>query len=302
MGKIGLVTITYNSEKVISAFLNCVLKQTYDNFNLYIIDNCSSDNTLQVLEKENISRLKLIINTENFGVAKANNQGIIQAFKDGCSKVLIINNDVEFEKDLIKKLIEFQNQKKCSLVVPKMMYYSDPKYIWYGGGWFKKKRGFLPSHRGLNQLDKSQLDKIIAVEYAPTCCLLIDKQVFDDIGLMDEKYFVYFDDTDFCFRILKDGRHKIYYYPFVSFYHKVGSLTKSFKKNDSNKYRGDFFLKQNSMNHIYFLRKVGSLFSYLYIFWLFFRNNIRFIFSSRIKKNFNTWWLINYSYFKGLLK
>ena len=142
MGKIGLVTITYNSRKVISAFLNCVLKQTYDNFNLYIIDNCSSDNTLQVLEKENISRLKLIINTENFGVAKANNQGIIQAFKDGCSKVLIINNDVEFEKDLIKKLIEFQNQKKCSLVVPKMMYYSDPKYIWYGGGWFKRKEVF----------------------------------------------------------------------------------------------------------------------------------------------------------------
>ena len=89
------------------------------------------------------------------------------------------------------------------LIVPKMMYYSDPKYIWYGGGWFKKKRGFLPSHRGLNQLDKITIRQNHSSRVCPTCCLLIDKQVFDDIGLMDEKYFVYFDDTDFCFSILK---------------------------------------------------------------------------------------------------
>jgi hypothetical protein len=302
MGKIGLVTITYNSEKVISAFLQCVWKQTYENFNLYIVDNSSKDNTLQFLEKEKKTRLKLIRNTDNVGVAKANNQGIIKALDDGCSKILIINNDVEFEKDLIKKLIKFQDKKKCSLVVPKMMYYAKPKHIWYGGSWFNKKRGFLPFHRGLNQLDRSQFNQIIPVEYAPTCCLLINRQVFNDIGFMDEKYFVYFDDTDFCFRILKDGRHKIYYYPYVSFYHKVGSLTKSFNKNDGARYRGDFFIKQNTMNHIYFLRKVGSFFAYLYILWLFFRNNMRFIFSSRIKKNFHTWWLINNSYFKGIVK
>ena len=60
--------------------------------------------------------------------------------------------------------------------------------------------------------------------------LLVKKEVFQDVGFMDEKYFVYFDDTDFSYRVWKDGRHRILYYPNVEFYHKVGSLTKSFKK------------------------------------------------------------------------
>ena len=62
---------------------------------------------------------------------------------------------------------------------------------------------------------------------------------------MDEKYFVYFDDTDFSYRVWKDGRHKMLYFPFVEFYHKVGSLTKSFNKEEKRIYRGDFFIKQN---------------------------------------------------------
>ena len=57
-------------------------------------------------------------------------------------------------------------------------------------------------------------------------------EVFKDVGFMNEKYFVYFDDTDFSYRACKDERHKMFYYPFVKFYHKVGSLTKSFNKED----------------------------------------------------------------------
>ena len=130
--------------------------------------------------------------------------------------------------------------------------------------------------------------------------MLAKKQVFDDIGLMDEKYFVYFDDTDFSYRVWKDGRHKLFYYPHVKFYHKVGSLTKSFSKEEKNTYRGDFFLKQNTKNHIYFLKKIGGVFAYGYIGWLFFKNNIKFFINPKIKKNTATWWLINKSYFQGV--
>ena len=108
-----------------------------------------------------------------------------------------------------------------------------------------------------------------------------------------------FDDTDFSYRVLNDGRHKMIYYPFVKFYHKVGSLTNSF---DKKQYRGDFFIKQNISNHIFFLKKIGSLFAYIYIFWMFFKNNIRFFVNPRFKKNFSTLLLINKSYFVGLFK
>ena len=300
MDKIGLVTITYNSADVLQPFLNCVWKQTHDNLTLYVIDNSSTDNTLSILQKYNDSRLVVIENEINFGVAKANNQGIIKAIEDGCNQILIINNDVEFEPALIEKLIKVQQENNCSLVTPKMMYFDSPNNIWYAGSWFIKKKGYLPLHRGMRELDQGQYDEIVEIEYGPTCCLLAKKEVFQDIGMMDEKYFVYFDDTDFSYRIWKDGRHKMFYYPYVEFYHKVGSLTKSFDKDIKKTYRGDFFIKQNTRNHIYFLKQIGGIFAYGLIVWLFLKNNIRFVINPEIRKNFTTWWLINKSYFEGL--
>ena len=93
MAKIGLITITYNSADILTPFLDCVWNQTYDNIILYVIDNASSDNTLKILSLENDNRLVVIKNKENVGVAKANNQGIIQAKNDNCDCMLIINND-----------------------------------------------------------------------------------------------------------------------------------------------------------------------------------------------------------------
>ena len=300
MNKIGLVTIAYNSADVLRPFLNCVWRQTHTNLVLYVIDNASQDATCSILEMENDSRLKIINNSTNFGVAKANNQGIESAIADGCDQVLIINNDVEFEPTLIEKLLQVQSEKSCSLVTPKMMYFDNPNHIWYAGSWFIKKKGYLPLHTGMKQLDEGQYDKTIEVEYAPTCCLLAKKEVFHDIGLMDEKYFVYFDDTDFSYRVWKDRRHKMFYCPDVKFYHKVGSLTKSFNKEEEKIFRGDFFIQQNTKNHIYFLKKIGGLFAYAFIAWLFLKNNIRFIVNPQIRKNFKTWLLINTSYFEGL--
>ena len=301
MDKIGVVTITYNSENVLPSFLECIYNQTYSNLILYVIDNGSTDCTLSILKGFDNFPIRIIENLYNLGVAKANNQGIIQAIEDECDQILLINNDVEFESILVENLLRAQKDYNCSLVAPKMMYFDQPNLIWYAGSWFKKCKGYLPLHRGQKELDVGQFDKIVEVEYAPTCCLLVKKVVFDNIGLMNERYFVYFDDTDFSYRILKDKRHKIFYVPKVNFYHKVGSLTKSFNISSNKKYRGDFFIKQNTTNHVYFLKQIGGWFSYFFIFWLFFKNNINFIISSQIKKNFSTWWLINKSYFKGII-
>jgi len=301
MDKIGLVTITYNSEKVLSPFLNCVWQQTYQNIILYVIDNASTDGTLCILEKETESRLKLIRNESNFGVAKANNQGIQQAIADGCDQLLIINNDVEFDTDLIARLLAVQKEKVCSLVTPKMMFFDNPNHIWYAGSWFAKSKGYLPLHRGMGQKDEGQYDEVVEVEYAPTCCLLAKNEIFTDIGFMDEKYFVYFDDTDFSYRVWKDKRHKMFYVPKAKLFHKVGSLTKSFTKKDKKTYRGAFFLKQTTRNHVYFLKKIGSVFACTFIVWLFFKNNIRFFINPKIQKTPSNWWLINKSYFQGLM-
>ena len=94
MEKIGIVTITYNSKDVLQPFLRDILAQKHQNFILYIIDNGSTDTTIPLLQDLVDKRIKIIINRENIGVAKANTQGLRQAIQDGCDQVLIINNDL----------------------------------------------------------------------------------------------------------------------------------------------------------------------------------------------------------------
>ena len=299
MEKIGVVTVTYNSDKVLQPFLSDLFAQSFHNFNLYVIDNASEDKTLKILDDLNDNRVNQIRNHSNIGVAAANNIGIKKALEDKCSHILILNNDIEFPNSLFKDMLVSIKKENCSLITPKIMYHSNKDIIWYAGGGFKKSNGYLPYHTGFNENIKNNNYQSLYVDYASTCCLLIKKDVFETIGYMDEKYFVYFDDTDFLFRVKKEGVHKIYYDSQITLFHKVGSLTKSLTKEFERSYRTHFFLKQNIRNHIYFLRKIGSLYSYLFCLFLFFKNNLRFLFSSRIKKDFSTFLIINKSYFQG---
>jgi len=299
MKKVGLVTVTYNSSKVIKDFLSSVLSQSYNNFSLYVVDNSSSDNTLEIISTYNDSRIIIISNKINVGVAAGNNIGINKALYDDCDCVLIINNDTCFERELIDKLLKILHNYDCSIVAPKMMYYSNKDVIWYAGGYLNKNMGYWCSIRGIDKKDKGKFDGIENVSFAPTCCVLIDKQVFKDIGLMDEKYFVYFDETDFWWRVEKDGRHKMIYFGSVKFYHKVGSLTKS-RINVKNKLiYGNFYIKYTTRNQVYFLRKQKTLNSKLMIIYYYIRLNLKFLISGKYCRDITTFNLIQRSFIEG---
>jgi GT2 family glycosyltransferase len=300
MVKVGLVTITFNGEKVIKDFMRSVREQDYENYILYIIDNNSTDRTMEIVQKNFIpDKTVLIKNNSNNGVAGGNNQGIMRALEEGCGYILLINNDVEFENGLISKLVRASKRNKYSVIVPKMMYYSEPDIIWFGGGFFNERMGYINYHVGMNERDNGQY-KDREITYAPTCCALIHKDVFRDIGLMDEKYFVYFDDTDFWYRMMKDGRHKMYYISDVEFYHKVGSLTRSKLGNRRAFKFSDFSIQYSVRNRIYYLKKQHSFHGYLNIIYFWFRINLRFFLSGKYNINLKTLLLIQKSYVKGL--
>lgn len=298
--KIGAVTITFNGEDVIDGFIDSINQQDYTNRILYVVDNYSKDQTISKIEKtSSLSDTCIIKNNFNNGVAGGNNQGIKRALEEGCEYIILINNDTEFEPTLFSKLYEISKKTGYSVIVPKMMYYSEPDILWFAGGSFNKRMGYMNYHIGMGEKDMNQYgDRLIT--YAPTCCALIHKSVFEDIGLMDEKYFVYFDDTDFWFRMLKDGRHKMFYFSDVHFFHKVGSLTKS-KKGTRDKFTfGNFTIKYSTRNRVYYLRKQKTLSAYLNIAWFWFRINLRFFFSGKYSVNFKTWLLIQQSILEGI--
>lgn len=296
---IGIVTITYNSGDVIRPFLDCCLRQTFTGFRLYIIDNVSKDDTVNTIGKYADPRISLVVNKDNVGVAAGNNQGIHMALADGCTHILLLNNDVEFEDTLLEKLYTRLQEGGYSMITPKMMYDYDRTLIWYAGSFFDRRSGYMVPHRGMLETDKGQYDKEEIVEYAPTCCVLMKKEVLEDVGLMDEAYFAYFDDTDFFYRVLQDGRHKILYYPFVHFYHKVGSLSRSKSGTPQQFIFGDFHIRLTTRNRVYYLRKQGGCMSCLHLLWFFIRKDLRFLFSGKYKRNLSTWWLLQKSYWEG---
>lgn len=298
--KIGVVTVTFNSENVIEAFIESICKQTYTNFNLYVVDNISNDATLSYIRNKNDNRFKVIQNYQNEGVAKGNNQGIKAALEDGCDLIMLLNNDVEFEAQLFEKLVINLSVFNASLIAPKMLYHPETELIWWAGTKFNLKNGFATTHIGIQEEDKGQYDNIETMDYAPTACVLMTKAVIEDIGLMDEKYFAYYDDTDFFYRIYMHKKHKLIYFPHTQFYHKVGGLSKM-REGSATKFKfNDFYIHLNTRNQIYFLRKQNTLSATLRILFLFFRNNLRFLFSGKYNINFHTFKLLNRSFFQGL--
>ena len=245
-GKIGVVTVTYNSGPVLQEFFDSLTAQIYKNFVLYVVDNASTDQTSEITRRRTDLPVVLIANAENLGVAEGNNQGIRAAGTDGCECVLLLNNDTVFPADFIAQLYAGLDRHRCDMTTGKMYYHDRPDVLWCAGGHFQPRLGYRARHDGQHQKDVGQYDQPRRVTYVPTCCLLVRRRVFDRVGLMDSQYFVYSDDVDFLYRCLKQGI-SLWYVPEAKLWHKVSSLT----GGDAS----PFAIRYQTRNAIYFQRK-----------------------------------------------
>ncbi|WP_261511160.1 glycosyltransferase family 2 protein [Chryseobacterium paludis] len=258
--KIGIVTVLYNSESVLEEFFETLGKQTYKNFILYVVDNLSPDGSL-VLSKKLADQYQydtvIIENSENFGVAKGNNIGITRAVADGCDLLLLSNNDIALESESIEKLLFGLDTHDADMVVPKIYFYGTNK-IWAAGGGFNKRNGITVQY-GQEEDDRGQFNTDKKVIYAPTCFMLIKKEVFSSVGLMDENYFVYYDDTDFVYRALNKNKKTLWYISDSVIHHNESTSTGKMS---------DFSIRFLWRNLVYFsLKNYNSFYaSYIVIY------------------------------------
>ena len=251
---IGIVIVNYNGEKYQNDCIDSILKSKYDNYKIIIVDNKSTDNSMKMLDSYKTDKIIKIYNNDNYGVAKGNNIGINKSIELGCEYTLLLNNDTILNDNVIPELIK--NTINYDVIVPKIYFWSTNK-IWYGGGSFVRLK-CINKHLHFNQEDNGIKYKK-EYSYAPTCCMLIKNSIFKKIGFMDENYFIYFDDTDFCFR-LKLAGIKIGFINNAFIYHKVSLSTGGSKSKISVYYE--------NRNRFYFRKKFNKyfgIFSFLYI-------------------------------------
>lgn len=253
--KIGIVLVNYNQNKLTWGCLESLSKidRGGNSIEVFVVDNNSNKAFEIKREAYKNLKVKIIQNDENLGFAQGSNKGIIQALKSKCDYVLILNNDTTHEKGFLVKLLEMLEDPASGIASPKIYFskgrefhkdrYQESdlgKVIWYAGG-ILDWDSVLASHRGVDEVDRGQFDKVSDTDFATGCCMLIKKEVFDKIGYFDKNYFLYLEDLDFSQRA-KIAGFKIVFEPSSIIWHYNAASTGGSGSNTQ-----DYFITRNRM-------------------------------------------------------
>lgn len=220
---LSIVIVSWNVQEYLRQCLNSLRADVDQNlrYETIVVDNNSTDNTIAMLTRD-FPEVKLIHNEDNLGFAKANNQGI--EISQG-KFVLLLNPDTQIEKGCISTLISFlQSHDKAGVVGPKLLN-SDgttqasglnfPSLVNSLLGYFRIKREVTGAYF-------VHADQPTIVNALVGACLLVRREVINQVGGLDEDYFMYVEEADWCYRIRDRGWH-IYYVPEAQVYHRKGS-------------------------------------------------------------------------------
>lgn len=232
--KLSIVIVNYNVEHFLEQALLSVYKALKNmEAEVFVVDNNSVDHSLEMLA-EKFPQVRVIANKENVGFARANNQAIRESTGE---YVLLLNPDTVVEEDTFDKCIafmdatpdagglgvkmvngqgEFLPESKRGIPFPAVAFYK----------LFGLSKIFPQSHKfGSYHLTYLDNDEINAVEVLSGAFMLMRKKTLDEVGLLDEDYFMYGEDIDLSYRILKGG-YKNYYFPKTRIIHYKGESTK----------------------------------------------------------------------------
>lgn len=214
MKKIVVAILNYKVKDQTIRCVKSVKKSTYQNIEVIVIDNDSNDGIEKEIKK--ISRVHFIQNQENLGFSGGNNVGIRKALESEADYVFVLNPDTTVDKQTIGNLVLLAEKENMGIAGPKILF-ADKKTIWYGGG-IVDTANVLGKHRGVDEKDQGQYDIIEITDYVSGAAMFVKREVFEKVGLFDEKYFLYYEDVDFCFRAGQAG-FEIMYIPTAVVYH-----------------------------------------------------------------------------------
>lgn len=219
--KIVVVILNWNGKADTLECLKSVEGVLYPNFEIVVVDNGSEDDSVAAI-RENFPRVRIIETGANLGYAGGNNVGLRDAIKQGADYVLLLNNDTVVDPEIIEAFVQTANVfPDAALFGAKVYYYAEPNRIWYAGAkWIDHRSNF--AHLGHGLLDNEEFDRICETDFAQGCALFVRVDALKDIGLLDEKFFLNYEEVDWSYRARKAG-HKSIFVPKARVWHKVSA-------------------------------------------------------------------------------
>ena len=199
--KIAVIIINWKKNDFTLNFIDSVLKSSYKNFKIILIDNESQNNFPDEINKS--EKIQIIKNENNEGFSKANNQGIKYSIKHGFDYVLLLNNDTLIKNDLIDSLIQQSSTLNQKIIQPLILNYDGSK-IWNAGGKINNFFGTfqtLEKGKGFKNFKRNRT----YTDWFTGCCVLIKVEIFNHVGYFDERFFAYYEDIDYSIRLKKMG-------------------------------------------------------------------------------------------------
>lgn len=214
---ISVVIVTFNRRELLGRCLDSIQSQEVVPFEVIVVDNASTDDTLKFVE-ENYPKIKILYNSTNLGFCGGNNQGIRAA---SAPLVALLNNDAEADPNWLGELMAgFDNRGDVAMVASKILQFEDPSKIDKVGHliyWDGQNRG-----RGMGELDQGQYDQAEEVLWPDGCAAAYRRDAVLAVGAFDEDFFAYADDADLGFRLRLAG-YKAVYAPKAKVLHRRGS-------------------------------------------------------------------------------
>jgi GT2 family glycosyltransferase len=218
---VSVITINYNHSDVTAACLDSLKNITYPHIEIIVVDNASPNEDASWL-KEAYPHIRYIKSEKNLGFAGGNNLGIKHSSGE---YVLLLNNDTEVEPGFLEPLIsKCRDNDDAGAVSPKIRYHHTPDMLQYAGFTSIHKLTIRNHAVGFNQIDKGQFDKDSVTFYAHGAAMLVPRKVIEEVGMMADIFFLYYEELDWGFRIRQSGK-KIYYVHNSLIYHKESVST-----------------------------------------------------------------------------
>ena len=236
--KLSIIIASYNTKDLTTACIESVMNEGSSfEFEVIVVDNDSKDGSVSELKQlwRKYKNLKLIENKENVGFAKANNQGINKASGEF---VFLLNSDTIVKRYVFKKLIDFAEKKTDAGVVGARLLNPDGSVqnsCLYFPTIKNAIREYWLGQKGLFKKYAPKGTRPVEVEALVGAAFLITPKALQDVGLLDDRYFMYFEDVDYCRRVKEKGL-KVYYLPEARISHYHGESGKKLA-DDSNQWR-----------------------------------------------------------------
>ena len=198
--RLGIVICNYNKADMVLECIKCIFENTFTDFDLYVVDNASTDNSVEAITEAYGDRLTLIVNEENLGGTGGFNTGLRAAYAKGYPYLMCVDNDAYLDENAIEELYKFLEQHtECGMAASKIYHMDNPGLIQQYGQDIDFT-SFCTCVPELNMVDDGSLPDFKYVDTVAACSLMVRRETIDKIGFMSEEYYLYWDDTDWCWR------------------------------------------------------------------------------------------------------